>query len=99
MRLFSRLLIPAALAVSALTGAAGAASAHMAPGHMGSAHFGHPGSHFHGRHGHLFVGLGGWDDGYGYGYGAGDDCGYLRFKAHQTGRPYWWGRYHQCIAG
>lgn len=89
----SRTLLSAFVATATLTGAAGAASAHMAGGHP---HFGHHGGHFHDRHGRVFIGLGGWDDGYGYGGGG---CSYLHFKAEQTGRPYWWHRYHECIDG
>ena len=35
----------------------------------------------------------------GYGYSYGSPCRWLKRKAIHTGSPYWWNRYHYCIAG
>lgn len=38
---------------------------------------------------------------YGYNsyYGSGDDCGWLRRRAIDTGSSYWWSRYDECRYG
>lgn len=82
-----RTIVSATLGAVMLTAAGGAASAHMTGGvggHFGGGHFRH---HFYD---YGYIGL--YDDGY---YDSG--CGYLRYKAHETGRPYWWRRYHACL--
>lgn len=87
----SRRALSVAVGAVLLATASSAASAHViGGGHGFGGHFGH---HGHGFRGGYFVGF---DDGY-YGYGGG--CGYLRYKARETGRPYWWRRYEACLDG
>lgn len=94
MMSFSRAAMSAVAGAVLLAGASSAASAHAMGGHGfgGGGHFGH---HGHGFRGGYAIGF---DDGYDdYGYGGG--CGYLRHKAHETGRSYWWRRYEACLDG
>ncbi len=69
---------------------------HMAHDHM---HVAHDHDHDHHHHNHFFVGFAGYPyyDDYGYDYGGG--CGYYRVKARETGSPYWWHRYRDCLYG
>lgn len=85
----SRRAISAVVGAVLLTAASSAASAHVMGGAQGS--LGHFGDHGSGLRGRNFAGF---DDGY---YGYGGRCGYLRHKAHETGRPYWWRRYEACL--
>jgi hypothetical protein len=57
----------------------------------GGRHFGH--RRFHRRHFHFrpFV--------YGGFYYYGRSCRWLRWRAIETGSPYWWRRYHLCRRG
>lgn len=92
----SRFAMSAVAGAVLLAGASTAASAHVGGGHGfgGGGHFGHG----HGFRGGYFIGFDDGYDGYdGYGYGGG--CSYLRHKAHETGRPYWWRRYEACLDG
>jgi hypothetical protein len=85
---------------------------HSGPRFYGSAHFGHKSfkgysfrhhkfpryAAFHHRrhhkfHRHRFVVVGFPSVAYAYGYG----CQWLKWKAIDTGSPYWWNRYYECI--
>ncbi len=78
-----------------------AGGGHMGGGHTAYAHGGY-GMHGYGRgydrgHGgtrYLWGGLPFYFSG-GYYYG---DCSWLRERAHETGSPYWYHRYHLCRA-
>lgn len=96
----SRRAISVAAGALLLTVASTAASAHVMGGMHGFGGHGF-GGHGHFGHGHFRGGTFiGFDDGYyGYGYGYGGGCGYLRHKAHVTGRPYWWRQYEACLDG
>jgi hypothetical protein len=57
------------------------------------------GHHGHGRHnrGRFYAAAPYfYDYGY-YDYGYGGGCGWLYRRAVQTGSPYWWNRYEDCI--
>ena len=88
----SRRATAAVVGAVLLAAAGSAASAHGMSGGHGFGGPGHFGGHGHGFRGGYFIGF---DDSYaGYDYGGG--CGYLRHKAHETGRPYWWRHYEAC---
>lgn len=88
----SRYAMSAVIGAVLLSGASSVASAHVMGGGHGFGGHGHFGHHGHGFRGGYFIGF---DDDYGYGGG----CSYLRHKAHETGRPYWWRRYEACLDG
>ncbi len=75
---------------------------HVAHGHF-DGHFDHGGIAFHDHghhHGHNRFFIAGvpyfyGDDYYSAGYYGG--CGYLYSRAVNTGSPYWWRRYEDCI--
>ena len=57
----------------------------------------HSGGHRHHRRGGVyFAEPYAYDYGYSYGYG---ECGWLRQRAIETGRRYWWRRYWDCRDG
>lgn len=57
-------------------------------------HHGHGRRHHRGRYFAAAPYFYGYDYGYGY-YGGG--CGWLYRRAIETGSPYWWRRYEECI--
>jgi hypothetical protein len=87
-------LTAAAFAVTMLAGAAipgtvipgGVTSAEARMGHYGHRHHGHHGyrRHFYGP---VFAVAGG--------YGGG--CYWMKQRAINTGSPYWWNRYNECV--
>ena len=70
---------------------------HIGGGHIGGGHFG--GGRYRGYRGGdgVFIGgfpFWGYDDDY---YYDGGGCAWLHRRAIETGSPYWWRRYRDCV--